>query len=149
MTAGCSGASHHVGPLPSPPPPARPAPNPFQRQVTARAFTVTLTGVSAVRPAARGSLARAAVAIRAGGDQVCWTIAGLSGVPAPVHAWIDRGAAGTTGPVVVPLGAGYAAAGCVSGVAPALLARIERQPGGYYLAIGDRQHPAGAVRGQL
>ena len=149
IAAGCSGAAHQASPLPSPPPPASPARNPFQRSVAARAFTLTLTGANAVPPAAGHSFGAAAVDIGGPGDRVCWKISGLHGVPAPLYAYIHRGQAGTAGPVVVPLGAGYAPAGCVTGIAPALLVQIERRPGGYYLAIGDRQHPAGAVRAQL
>ncbi len=149
MAAGCSSASHHAGPPPSPPPPASPAPNPFQRHVTAATFTLTLTGRNAIPPAAQQSLASAAVDIKGPGDQVCWKISRLHGVPAPLYAYIHRGHAGTAGPVVIPLGGSYAPAGCITGVAPALLAQIERHPRGYYLAIHNRQHPAGAVRAQL
>jgi hypothetical protein len=89
------------------------------------------------------------ISITAPGDQLCWSITRLSGVPAPLFAYVHRGARGSAGPVVVPLGSRYQPTGCVKGIAPALLSHIEANPAGYYLAIHTRTNPAGAIRGQL
>jgi hypothetical protein len=50
---------------------------------------------------------------------------------------------------LIALGSGYHTIGCQGEVAPELLLEIEHRPRGYYLTIGDAQHPGGAVRGQL
>lgn len=147
--AGCSARSAHHFSEPPPPPPATPAANPFQHRVTGRGFTIALAGENDVPAAGGHSSAAAAVTIHRANDRVCWTVTRLTGVPAPLYAYIHRGSAGAAGPVVIPLGARYAPAGCVTGVAPALLVQIEAHPRGYYLAIHNRQYPAGAVRGQL
>lgn len=147
--AACTGpgGGHGRQPEPSAPPPARPAVNPFQAGIQARSYTVTLAGTQQ-RGAGRAA-ASAVIMIRPADDQVCWSINHLAGVPDPLFAYIHRGAVGVLGPVVMSLGAGYAVSGCAVGVAPALLARLEARPGGYYLAIHTRSQLAGAVRGQL
>jgi hypothetical protein len=141
VLAGCS------APRPAPPPPARPAPNPFQAQVRAASYAVTLAGGAG--RASPGAPAAATVAISPPGDRVCWAIPRLRAAPGPLHAYIRRGRVRDAGPVVIPLGGAFRATGCVTGTAPALLARIEADPGGYYLAIHGARYPGGAVRGQL
>jgi CHRD domain len=130
------------------PPPAKVASNPAQAKVRSRTFSVVLLG-SKERPVRlhTGS-ARASVTIRPH-DQVCWSITQLSNVTSPMFVYLNRAAASATGPIVVALGQRYAASGCVSDVAPALLVSIERHANGYYLNIPGRAHPLGAIRGQL
>jgi hypothetical protein len=82
------------------------------------------------------------------GGRVCWTIRNLHGVARPRAATIRRGAAGRTGPVIVRLGRRYRASGCTT-VTAALGQAIASAPGGFYVAVSTRAHPAGAVRGQL
>ena len=66
----------------------------------------------------------------------------------PLASHIHKGAAGTAGPVVVPLGAAYKAKGCTK--APAkVVAAIEEHPSSYYVNIHTTKYPAGAIRGQL
>jgi CHRD domain len=144
VLAGCADGG---APSPPPPKPARPAINPFQTDVSARAYELRLTA-SGTGSRASGS-GTAAIHITAEGDRMCWSIARLRGVPEPLFSYIHRAAKGKSGPVVVSLGAIYRPAGCVTGVAPALLAAIEADPGGYYLAIHNRAHPLGAIRAQL
>lgn len=144
--AGCAGSPHQVAP--PPPPPATPAPNPFQADVTARVYMLTLTAGASTRSGS-GRSGAGVISIAAGRDEVCWKITRLSGVFAPLFAYVHRISAGDSGPVVIPLGTGYRSSGCVTGVAPALLAEIEAHPRRYYLAIHNRAHPFGAVRGQL
>jgi hypothetical protein len=131
---------------PAPPAPGTPAPNPYQAHVRARSYAIHLAPAST---GTRGGSAAAAITITAPRDQLCWTITGLAGVPAPLFAHIHRGTSGSNGPVVVPLGTRYQPAGCARGIAPALLAAIEARPAGYYLAIHTRAQPLGAVRAQL
>ena len=145
VLAGCTVAAART-PLP---PPHRPAGNPYQAGVRARAYTVALTAAALPGTAARDASATAAISIAAARDEVCWSITALSHVPSPLFAYIHRGTRGSSGPVVVPLGSQYRPSGCVTGIAPALLTRIEARPGAYYLAIHNRAEPLGAVRGQL
>lgn len=146
--ASCSGSAHHSS-EPPPPPPGKPAPNPFQQHVRHRTYVIKLTSGSQTTGQPRSGSAAAALSIEAAHDQVCWKFSLLANVPAPLFAYIHRGAAGTAGPLVITLGGSYQPSGCTTGVAPALLAQIEAHPHGYYLSIHTRPHPAGAVRGQL
>lgn len=95
----------------------------------------------------------ATLTVNAGTGQVCYrlTVAHLAPVLA---AHIHAGAAGVTGPIVVPL-FGYSPprtwtlfTGCVRAARP-LLAAILRDPAAYYVNVHSTQYPAGAIRGQL
>jgi len=76
-------------------------------------------------------------------------------ITAPILGHIHRGAAGVTGPVVVPffmtaVPAGiFALAGTVPNVDPALARQIRAAPRDYYVNLHTAEFPAGAVRGQL
>jgi len=142
--AGCATSSHPPFPRPT-----RPAVNPFQAEVTGHAYALTLSDGHGGKTASAATAGSARIVITAARDQVCWTITRLSGVPGPLYAYIHRGQADVAGPVILSLGTGYQPAGCVTGVAPALLAAIETRPAGYYLAIHTVARAAGAVRGQL
>lgn len=80
-----------------------------------------------------------------------------SGISAPTNGHIHQGAAGTDGPVAVPLFAsphGLPAsvtglAGSVNGVAPSLTERINADPSGFYTNLHTAAFPGGALRGQL
>ncbi len=80
--------------------------------------------------------------------------AGLGSAVTAAH--IHHGAAGASGEVVVGIGTPTAADDetdtwndvCVE-VDPALLDRIEADPGAYYANIHTEQHPESALRGQL
>jgi CHRD domain len=145
LLSGCGGGSPAVPPQPKP---AKPAVNPFQAYVRAHAFALTLTPAAKAR-SGPGPSAAAVINIAAGSDRVCWNVTRLSGVADPMFAYIHRANGSDSGPVVIPLGAGYKPSGCVTSVAPALLADIEAHPGHYYLAIHNRAHPLGAIRGSL
>jgi hypothetical protein len=81
------------------------------------------------------------------GTKVCWEIK-TARVGTIVAAHIHKGGPGVAGPVVVPFGKTYASKGCVTSTA-ALVAAIERHPGGYYVNVHNAKYPGGALRGQL
>jgi CHRD domain-containing protein len=115
-----------------------------------RAFTIALTGEAeapAGDPVATGT---AAVRLRSGQGQACYRIA-VKNLPAAVAAHIHNAAAGTAGPVVVPLttpNSAGASQGCAT-VARPLVAAILADPASYYVNVHTGEFPAGAVRGQL
>jgi hypothetical protein len=92
----------------------------------------------------------ATVRLRAGQGQVCYRIAAAN-LPPAAAAHIHRGAAGTSGPVIIPL-ATPNAAGIVGGCAAAtraLVASILANPASFYVNVHTAEFPAGAIRGQL
>jgi hypothetical protein len=92
----------------------------------------------------------ATVRLRAGQGQVCYRIAAAN-LPPAVAAHIHRGAAGTSGPVIIPL-ATPNKAGIVGGCATAaraLVASILATPASFYVNVHTAEFPAGAIRGQL
>ena len=115
------------------------------------AFNITMTGnveSPAGDPVATGT---ATVRLRAGQGQVCYRVSAdnLGGAAVAMH--IHKGAAGTAGPVVIPLATPNAdgkAAGC-AGVSRALVGQILASPAGYYLNVHTAAFPGGAIRGQL
>jgi hypothetical protein len=94
---------------------------------------------------------------------VCYGFA-LKGADTPTMVHIHKGALGTNGPPViafanvpkdaagVPAGNPGASSGCKVLTDPneiQALARVRRNPAGYYLNIHTQSFPNGAVRGQL
>jgi len=114
------------------------------------AFNVTLTGETespAGDPVGNGT---ATVRLRLGQAQVCYKLA-VKNLPAAVAAHIHSGAAGASGPVVIPLatpGADGAAGGCAS-TTRAIVAAILKAPGSFYVNVHTAEFPGGAIRGQL
>ena len=93
----------------------------------------------------------AVVRIRKDAGQVCYRLHAENVTLPTVAAHIHRGAAGTNGPVVVPFTA-PGADGNSSGCAPAaatLIDEILGNPAGFYVNVHTKEHPAGAIRGQL
>ena len=86
---------------------------------------------------------------QAAGSDVCVRLV-VDGLDDVVMAHIHVGAAGTNGPVVVPLPPPTtgASGGCVA-VDPTLLRAIANNPAGYYVNVHTAAFPGGAVRGQL
>jgi CHRD domain len=91
-------------------------------------------------------------------DQLCFAVL-VNHLDPPMAAHIHQGAAGTNGPIVVPLipdpvappptGDPGFSAGCVPGVDPALLESIRGTPSEFYFNVHTGPFPNGAVRGQL
>ena len=78
---------------------------------------------------------------------VCWTFQ-LVGVTKPASAHVHKGRAGTSGAVVIPLGAAYKAKGCTR-AKKSLIRAVESNPNAYYVNVHNAKYPNGAVRGQL
>ncbi len=81
------------------------------------------------------------------GAKVCWEIK-TSKVGKIVAAHIHKGGPGVAGPVVVPFGKTFKSKGCVAST-KAIVAAIEKSPGGYYVNVHNATYPGGALRGQL
>jgi CHRD domain-containing protein len=125
---------------------------------TARAqvstYTALLTGGNETpNTADPDGVGFAVVTVDQGAGTVSFAAYALN-IVAPTASHIHKGAAGTTGAVVIPFTPpnsfvnGFAS-GTVNGVAAALLADLVRNPPGYYFNIHNADFPGGAVRGQL
>ena len=79
---------------------------------------------------------------------VCWTFSKVAKIDKATAAHIHKASAGKSGPVVVPLGAGYKAKGCAK-AATKLIGAIEEHPTAYYVNIHTAKYPNGAIRGNL
>jgi hypothetical protein len=81
---------------------------------------------------------------------ICYVIH-VAGIAPATMAHIHRGAASTSGPIVVPFttpNAQGVSTGCTH-VAPALITSIAQHPADYYVNVHNAAYPEGAVRGQL
>jgi hypothetical protein len=114
-----------------------------------RIYRVRLTGNAETPPGPPNGTGNAVIALHSSLD-VCWRFSHLHGFTGATFAHIHRGAAGTSGPVVIPLSTSPKLhhKGCVRSTAAQLKA-IEKDPSGYYVNIHSRKYPAGAVRSQL
>jgi CHRD domain-containing protein len=97
-------------------------------------------------PKAGGATGEAHIQIT--GTKVCWQFTDLKGFTGATASHIHKAPAGTAGPVLVPLGAGFKKTGCTT--APASVTKaIAANPKGYYVNIHTPKFPGGALRGQL
>jgi hypothetical protein len=125
--------------------------NPAHEHNQTTIYVASLMGANEVPAADAADQARAV--IRVTGTQVCFA-ENWSHLTGPTASHIHSGAAGTPGPVVVPLFAGAvptsinAITGCTTSTA-ATLAAIKANPGNFYANIHTPLFPAGAARGQL
>jgi CHRD domain len=87
-----------------------------------------------------------------GPGEVCFNIQ-VSGIKLPATgSHIHKGAAGTSGPIVVPFSppdASGKAMGCTQNVDPALVEDILTYPSNYYVNVHNSDFPSGAARAQL
>jgi len=70
----------------------------------------------------------------------------------PTGSHIHRGAAGVTGPVIIPFNMAFVnglSTGTLTGIAPSFFVEILANPPGYYFNYHNAQFPGGAIRGQL
>jgi hypothetical protein len=94
-----------------------------------------------------GGTGTAKVTIDAAAGQLCYDLDWSPAVGTPNAAHIHKGAAGTSGPIVVILSATKAHT-CTK--APTLVLQgIASGPDGYYVNVHSTQYMNGAVRGQL
>jgi hypothetical protein len=119
---------------------------------TATHLHAALSGAEEVPPADPAGTGTSNVFLVPETGDVCFTLS-VSGITLPAAAaHIHEGEAGVAGGVVVPLAppdeTGWAA-GCVTGVDPALVQSIIDNPAGYYVNVHNDDFPDGAVRGQL
>jgi hypothetical protein len=107
----------------------------------------TLTGAAAVPKGAPNASGTARITLNRKSSLVCWSIT-AKGLGKTYSAHIHVGTRGKTGSAVIPLGARYAAKGCVRVPAKTLLA-VGRKPGAYYVDVHTHRYVNGAIRGQL
>jgi hypothetical protein len=109
-------------------------------------LTANMTGGVEVPKGDPNGHATATVTIT--GTKVCWKFTNVTAIDKPTASHIHKGKAGVAGPVVVPFGAAYKAAGCTTATA-AVARAITANPRAYYVNIHTGKYPGGAVRGQL
>jgi len=82
-------------------------------------------------------------------NEVCYKLS-VSGIDPATMAHIHKGAAGASGPVVVPFDAPTSGSseGCKP-VTAEVSAAIAASPGDYYVNVHNAAFPKGAIRGQL
>jgi hypothetical protein len=122
-----------------------------------RKFTTELTGEAEVTAAGvpnQGDLdgtGTANVTVNVGQQRVCWDI-DVDDIGPPQRGHIHRGAATTTGPIVVGFfePADIDLNGCTTTpLDRALLKEIIQHPERFYVNVHNTEFPAGALRGQL
>lgn len=112
-------------------------------------LTATLTGAAETPVGDPAGSGKARIFFDISEGLVCWSV-NVKGTAAPVAAHIHKAAAGSAGPVVVPIGtpAKGASKGC-SAASRALIKDMIANPSQYYVNVHTGAFPAGAVRGQL
>ncbi|HEY2703206.1 MAG TPA: CHRD domain-containing protein [Candidatus Dormibacteraeota bacterium] len=110
-------------------------------------FHATLAATEESPPGPAGGTGTAKVTIDAAGGQLCYDLTWNPAVGTPNAAHIHKGAAGTSGPIVVVLSPTTAHT-CTKAPGP-VLQGIAADPGGYYVNVHTNQYMNGAVRGQL
>lgn len=112
-------------------------------------LSANLTGASEVPgPADPDGSGSATVTIDQEDGEVCYDIQ-VENIGDPVAAHIHSGAAGVSGPPVVPLPIDSGMNSCVTGVDSALVQDIATNPANFYVNVHTAEFPQGAVRGQL
>jgi len=106
----------------------------------------TLAGSADTDPDGTGT---ATVTVDTTKNEVCYKLT-VSGIDPATMAHIHKGAAGASGPVVVPFDP--PTSGSSEGCKPAtseIAAAIAASPGDYYVNVHNAAFPKGAIRGQL
>lgn len=83
------------------------------------------------------------------GSKVCWKFTKMKGFDKPLVSHIHKGKAGVEGPVYIPLGGAFKAAGCTTAPSTSPTTPIMKNPKGFYVNVHTKKYPGGAVRGQL
>jgi hypothetical protein len=117
-------------------------------------YTAYLTGANETpNPADPDGVGFAVINIDQGAATITFT-AYVQNVAAINASHIHRGAAGVTGPVIIPFNQAFVngvSSGTLTGppITPSLLAEIVANPPGYYFNVHNADFPGGALRGQL
>ena len=123
---------------------------------TARAqvstYTALLTGANETpNPADPDGVGFAVFTLDPGAGTISFT-AYAQNIAAPTASHIHRGAAGVTGPVVIPFNKPFnsgVSSDTLTGIAAGLMTDIIANPPGYYFNIHNADFPGGAIRGEL
>jgi hypothetical protein len=123
---------------------------------TARAqvstYTALLTGGNETpNPADPDGVGFAVFTLDPGAGTISFT-AYEQNIAAPTASHIHRGAAGVTGPVVIPFNKPFnsgVSSDTLTGIAAGLMTDIIANPPGFYFNIHNTDFPGGAIRGQL
>jgi hypothetical protein len=117
-----------------------------------RVFSVNLAGAAEGTTGDPDGTGTATIRILRDAGKVCFRLTAQNIILPSVGAHIHRAAAGSNGPIVIPLeapGASGVSTGCATGVATTLLDEILANPAGFYVNIHTTDHPGGAIRAQL
>lgn len=118
------------------------------------AYSTTLSGDQEVPgPGDNDAIGTALVSVDPATNQICYALAADKITYPAAAAHIHKGAAGVSGPVVVPFpnppqAQGSIQVGCVTADS-AIVKNIADDPAGYYVNVHTSDFPNGAVRGQL
>jgi hypothetical protein len=114
-------------------------------------LTASLKGSNEHPAADRDGRGTASISLNTSSGRVCWRFT-YSKIATPTAAHIHKGTSRTAaGPVSVPLLASNGAfkkSGCTS-ASKSVVAKIAKNPAGYYVNIHNKKYPNGAIRGQL
>lgn len=116
-------------------------------------YTALLTGANETpNPADPDGVGFAVITFDQGAGTITFT-AYEQNIALPIAAsHIHRGAAGVTGPVIIPFNQPFVngvSTGTLTGIAPSFFAEILANPPGYYFNIHNADFGGGVIRGQL
>jgi hypothetical protein len=115
-------------------------------------YTALLTGSNETpNPADPDGVGFAVITFDQGAGTISFT-AFAQNIAAPTASHIHRGAAGVTGPVIIPFNKPFnngVSSDTLTGIAASLMAEVVANPPGYYFNIHNADFPGGAIRGQL
>ena len=112
-----------------------------------RTVSAVLTTRAVVPKSSASGSGRVVIKLDAKAGTACWTIT-VSGLKGLLSVHVHKGLSGSTGRVVIPLGATFAKKGCVT-VPKSSLNAVAASPKSYYADIHTRNSVDGALRGQL
>jgi hypothetical protein len=113
-------------------------------------YTAELSGANEVHPGDPDGSGLAEISFADELTRVCWDLSDLENIAPITGAHIHRGAAGTDGPVVLPLKQATEGGwrGCSSDTSWVQQA-FDEGIGNYYVNVHTAEYPRGAIRGQL